>query len=59
LRRLLERSSLELEEMGGIGRTLIREQYTWDIVAAQTLQLYRWVCGDAIQPEFVDAMEQT
>lgn len=59
LRRLLERSSLELEEMGGIGRTLIREQYTWDIVAAQTLQLYRWVCGDSIQPEFVDAMEQT
>jgi hypothetical protein len=39
--------------MGAKGRQLVEEKYSMEAVAAQMLQLYRWVLGQGDRPEFV------
>jgi glycosyltransferase involved in cell wall biosynthesis len=53
LRRLLSLSDAERQAMGRRGRALIEEAYTWDRVAAQTLDLYQWLCGTGPRPATV------
>jgi glycosyltransferase involved in cell wall biosynthesis len=43
----------ELERMGSLGRTLVRDQYTWEAVADRSVALYRWLLGRGEQPHFV------
>ena len=53
LRRLLSLRDRELQKMGCAARRLIATQYTWDRVAEQTMQLYCWLTGRGVRPEFV------
>jgi glycosyltransferase involved in cell wall biosynthesis len=43
----------ELERMGSLGRTLVRDRYTWEAVADRSVELYRWLLGRGEQPHFV------
>ena len=53
LRRLLSLGDTERQKMGRSARTLIAARYTWDRVAEQTMQLYCWLTGRGLRPEFV------
>ncbi len=53
LGRLMSLSDDERQQMGQRGRQLIEQRFTWDIVAQQTLQLYRWLIGGGSAPDFV------
>ncbi len=53
LRQLLELSDDARDRMGEAGCRLIREEYTWDIVATKTLTLYAWLCSQTERPSFV------
>ena len=41
LRNALDTPAAELHEMGERGRRLIREKYSWNGVAARTIEVYR------------------
>lgn len=41
------------EDTGRRGRQLVEEQYTWDRVAGQMIQLYEWLLGQGSLPSFV------
>jgi glycosyltransferase involved in cell wall biosynthesis len=43
----------ELAAMGQRGTALVEERFLWSRVAADTLRLYAWLCGEADRPEFV------
>lgn len=43
-----------LIEMGGHGRALVAEHFTWCEVAMRFMQLYRWSAGDAAAPDYLD-----
>lgn len=53
LRDALNRPSKELVEMGRLGRTLVRSEYTWTKITEQTIELYEWLLGRRSQPAFV------
>ena len=53
LRRVLSLSDTERQNMGRTARTLIAARYTWDRVAEQTMQLYCWLTGRGLRPEFI------
>ncbi len=53
LGRLMALSDDERQRMGRCGRQLIEQRFTWDIVAQQTLQLYRWLIRGGSAPDFV------
>lgn len=54
LSELLACSSTELERRGRLGRQLVEERYTWERVAASTLDLYRFLCdGDERPAELI------
>jgi glycosyltransferase involved in cell wall biosynthesis len=53
LQQLLSTSDAERQRMGADGRKLVEDRYTWDTVARQTLDLYRWLCSGGPQPESV------
>ena len=50
LRELFQGSPGDLEAMGGAGRTLVEEQFTWPKVAAQMKEVYEWMLGGGIWP---------
>ena len=50
---VLSLSNQQREHMGQVGYDLVRAGYTWDMVAAQTLNLYRWLHGSGTRPNFV------
>ena len=43
----------ELKEMGKRGKNLVAECFTWDVVAKQTIELYRYLLGEIPKPSFV------
>jgi glycosyltransferase involved in cell wall biosynthesis len=53
LRELLACDAARLASRGELGRLLVEERYTWDRVAADTLDLYRWLRDAAIRPDTV------
>lgn len=50
LRELFQGSPRDLEAMGGAGRTLVEEQFTWPKVAAQMKEVYEWMLGGGTRP---------
>jgi glycosyltransferase involved in cell wall biosynthesis len=48
------RSSDELMAMGKRGQTLVQERFSWDHVAEQFIDCYRWVLDSRSKPECVD-----
>ncbi len=53
LRVLLSKSAEELQAMGQRGRALVESRYQWDIIAQETLGLYRWLITGGPTPECV------
>jgi len=53
LRELLSATDEQRSAMGQQGRALIERAYTWDGVAQQTLDLYRWLAGGGERPATV------
>ena len=54
LRAMLELDAATRAAMGARGRDLVAQQYTWQSVAAQWKQLYRWCAHPATAPAFVE-----
>jgi glycosyltransferase involved in cell wall biosynthesis len=50
LRELFQGLPGDLEAMGGAGRTLVEEQFTWPKVAAQMKEVYEWMLGGGTRP---------
>lgn len=42
-----------LESMGEHGRRWMRREFSWDGIAARTLQGYRWICSGGNQPAWI------
>ena len=55
LRQATEMSDASRAEMGGRGRQLIAESYTWDDSAKRMTDVYRWQIGESAQPDCVRA----
>ena len=53
LREATALSREQLREMGLRGREMVRENYSWDRVAEQMLEVYEWVLGRRSPPECV------
>ncbi len=53
LKHLFSLSNSQLEEIGNNGFKLVKEKYTWESVARQMIQLYDWVSGKTVKPDFV------
>ena len=53
LKEVLIKSSEELRLMGINGKQLISEKYTWDKIAPQSIDLYKWLLGNLRKPDFV------
>jgi glycosyltransferase involved in cell wall biosynthesis len=53
LTNLLSKSDAERKEMGKSGAALVQSGYTWDAVAAKTMQLYDWLGKNNEAPDFV------
>lgn len=53
LEMLFAMPDAELSTMGGNGRRLVEDRFTWQRVAAQMRQLYYWLVQDGAPPEFV------
>jgi poly(glycerol-phosphate) alpha-glucosyltransferase len=53
LRQLMECSVAERAKMGCAARSLVEQNYTWERVARQMLEVYAWLCHDRGRPETV------
>lgn len=53
LNRLLALTDEERKQMGNRGRALVRESYTWPVVADKMLAVYRWLAGAGPKPACV------
>ncbi len=53
LEQLFGQTPDQLRTMGGLARQLIESRYQWDVVAQETLELYRWLISGGSQPQFV------
>lgn len=53
LAHLMSLSDQQRTAMGARGRALVESRYTWDNVAGQMLELYRWLNTGGRAPEFV------
>jgi poly(glycerol-phosphate) alpha-glucosyltransferase len=53
IQSLLAMPEKERQEMGENGFDLVKTNFSWQQVAASTLQLYKWVLGQAEKPDFV------
>lgn len=55
LQYFFELPDLELRKMGSNGQNLVKEGFSWDAVAKQYLEMYRWALGERDRPEFVES----
>lgn len=46
-------SEMELTEMGKRGKKLVSQSFTWEIVAKETIELYKYLLGESPKPSFV------
>ncbi len=53
LKRMMQKSSIELVEMGQNGRKLMQDKYSWVMVATMMAELYSWVLYGGVTPRFV------
>lgn len=53
LMTLFQMHDSELKSMGNNGYNLVKEQYTWEIVAKKTKELYQWLTDEGEKPDFV------
>ena len=49
----ITRTRAQLRGLGQAGRNLMREHYTWQVIAPRTLELYDWLLGQGSRPQFV------
>jgi poly(glycerol-phosphate) alpha-glucosyltransferase len=54
LQRLFALSPSDCAAMGAAGQALVRQHYSWPVVAEQTHSLYSWILGGGERPGFVD-----
>ena len=54
LRQLFALSPVDRAAMGAAGQALVRERFSWPVVAQRTLELYRWILGGGAPPGFVE-----
>lgn len=50
---IFQMSDMELTEMGRRGKELVSKSFTWEVVAKQTLELYKYLLGESPKPSFV------
>ena len=53
VRQAFEMSPGDLHEMGVRGRRLVARKYDYTVIARQMLELYQWILGERLRPEFV------
>lgn len=53
LEKLFIMNDTELEAMGNNGYTLVKDNFSWDHIAKQTIQLYEYLLNGSEKPEFV------
>lgn len=53
LTTLFNMNTIELIEMGQRGKALVAKRFTWEVVARQTIELYRYLLGDSNKPDYV------
>ncbi|MGC4036270.1 MAG: glycosyltransferase [Chitinophagaceae bacterium] len=53
LKRLFSMNEEERNTIGENGYQLVKEKFTWQKVADDTMQLYNWITGNAEQPSFI------
>lgn len=58
IKELLTKTLEEISVMGENGRKLIEEKYEQHKVAQMMYELYRWVNGECVQPEFVHSLDK-
>lgn len=46
-------NAIELNEMGLRGREYMKDKFSWEFVAAQMSQVYKWLLGEAEMPDCV------
>lgn len=51
--KLFELTEEELLQTGINGYNLVKDKFTWEKVAASTLQMYKWVLGKTEKPGFI------
>lgn len=53
LERLMSMSDAERRQMGSNGRDLVVSKFAWPRIAAQMIEVYKWVLGEGPQPDCV------
>ena len=53
MRRMMGMTEEERRAMGARGRALVEERFTWPKVAAQMVEVYKWILGGGPRPEGV------
>lgn len=51
--KMFQMEDVALQQIGVNGYNLVKEKFTWDHIADQTLELYRWVVEGGEKPDFV------
>ena len=58
LSRFLKLSRAQLSDMGGNGRRLVAEQFSWPGVAQRFVSIYDWLIDGGAQPESIFAIKE-
>jgi poly(glycerol-phosphate) alpha-glucosyltransferase len=53
LRQILKHSDAERKAMGQRGQDLVKQNYTWPVIAARMCRVYEWLAGNASRPDDV------
>lgn len=51
--KMFSMSDKRLEQIGNNGYNLVKEHFTWEYVASQTIELYEWLTEGGEKPLFV------
>ena len=54
LQQLFDLGTEDRSAMGAVGHALVREHFSWPVIAEQTFQLYSWMLGGGEPPGFVE-----